>query len=250
MAEFHYSMNKDPRIPLYHQLKEVVLKEVGEGYWKTDALIPTEKEFMDHFKISRVTVRQALTDLVKDGVLYRRRGVGSFVAQPKIDLQYLNTITSYHTQILSAGHRPSRSLLDRSVGEPGEDILRAMKLPQGSEVIKLNRLFFADQQPLATVLTYHPHDKCAFILEEDLEQNSLYQLLSKYKETRIVRVERFLEAKTANREDQRLMGLGSDAAIQSITTKAYNAFGEIVEYGVSHFRGDRNTFYVEINMEA
>lgn len=250
MAKFSDTiLNKDSYVPLYQQLKEMIQQEIESGKWQPNQLIPTEQEFMERFQVSRITIRQAIMDLVKEDVLYRQRGVGTFVAKPKIGLQYLNDIVSYDTQIINEGHNPSRKVLEKKVCHPGQEVLTAMELPQNSEVIKLSRLFFVDDEPHATVDSYLPCVFCETVLDRDMERESLYQILSERPETKVMTVQRTLDAKIASHEDQNIIGLEKWTPMLYIITKAMNKDGRVMEYGISHFRGDRNTFYVETHLE-
>ena len=81
-------IDKNTPIPLYFQLKSLLLAEIEDGTYLADSLIPTEKELCDMFHISRTTVRQALAELVQEGYLYRVKSKGTFVARPKIRQDY------------------------------------------------------------------------------------------------------------------------------------------------------------------
>ena len=89
-------IDKSVPIPLYFQLKELILAEIKEGRYKSGDLIPTEKEISDAFQISRTTVRQAITELVQEGRLYRVKSKGTFVAQPKITQEFIRKIESFN----------------------------------------------------------------------------------------------------------------------------------------------------------
>ena len=81
---------KQSRMPLYYQLEELIKKAISSGELKAGDMIPTEWELVDYFELSRTTVRQAMTDLVNENLLYRKKGIGTFVSKPKIDLQFTN----------------------------------------------------------------------------------------------------------------------------------------------------------------
>ena len=92
-------IDKTVPIPLYFQLKELVLSEIKEGNYKSGDMIPTEKEISDSFGISRTTVRQAITELVQEGWLYRVKSKGTFVSQPKITQNFIRKIESFNDQM-------------------------------------------------------------------------------------------------------------------------------------------------------
>lgn len=248
MSKFDYSMDEGSLIPLYHQLKAIIKKEIQAGKWRPEDMIPTELEFMEYYSISRTTVRQALTDLVKENLLYRKKGVGTFVAKPKIDLQYMSNIVSFNSQIQSAGLTPSTEVIKLDVITADDNIKSEMGLTDEDKVIELIRVRYAEQEPLAVARSYLPCGLCGFIMEYDMEKESLYQTLALRESTRIVRVQRLVEAQLASSEDCKLMKLEKGFPIQSFINKAYNGDGAVIEYCISHYRGDRNKFFVEMEI--
>ena len=241
-------IDKQSRMPLYFQLEELIKKSISSGILKPGDMIPTEWELVDYFELSRTTVRQAMTDLVNENLLYRRKGIGTFVSKPKIDLQYMGTMVSYNDQILSMGLTPSTKVLDFEVITAGSFLAGEMELKDEKKVIKLVRLRFADGEPIAVVESYLAYDLCKFILDVDMEENSLYQTLARQKNTTVVMVKRVVEAKLISREDSRVLNVEKGFPVQSFLNKAYNEDGRILEYCSSRYRGDRNKFYIEVKV--
>jgi GntR family transcriptional regulator len=249
MATFTYTMQKDSLIPLYHQLKTLVLQEIHEGNWTPDEMIPTEVEFMEHFSLSRTTVRQALNDLVKENVLYRKKGVGTFVSKPMINLQYMENSFDFNYQILRIGLAPSTKVLELCVIKVDEKLAQEMEITSGEDVILLKRLRFAEQEPIALIVSYLPYSLCASIMNVNLEKESLFQTLALNENTKVIKIKRLVDAQIANTEDRKLMQVGKGFPIQNFINKAYNRSGRIIEYCIARYRGDRNVFYVEIDVK-
>lgn len=241
-------IDRQSRMPLYFQLEELIKKLISNGTLKPGDMIPTEWELVDYFKLSRATVRQAMTDLVNENLLYRRKGIGTFVSKPKIDLQYMATMVSYNDQILSMGLTPSTKVLQFEVIMAGDFLAGEMGLMGEKKAIKLVRLRFADDEPIAVVESYLPYDLCGFVLDVDMEKNSLYQTLARQRDTTVVVVKRVVEAKLISREDSRLLNVDKGFPVQSFLNKAYNENGRILEYCSSRYRGDRNKFYIEVKV--
>ena len=248
--KFNHTLNKQSPMPLYHQLKDVIIKEISDGNWKPEDMIPTEFEIMDHFNVSRTTVRQALTDLVKDNLLYRKKGVGTFVAKPKIDLKYIGDDVSINSQIQNAGMTPHIKIIEFTViDNPAIELVRALNLSIGDKVIHLLRVRYADDEPIAVVNSYLPYTLCSFIFNADFEKNSLYQVLATKTETRVISVDRIVEAQLANRQDRELMGVEKGFPVQNFASKAYNLDGVVVEYSISRYRSDRNKLFIKIDVK-
>lgn len=242
-------INKTVPIPLYFQLKQLILSEIKEGSYKSGEMIPTEKEISDAFQISRTTVRQAITELVQEGWLYRVKSKGTFVSQPKISQEYICKIESFNDQIYRLGMTPSTEVLELKAlegTEVEEAVLKALELTEQEKVIFLYRRRMADGEPIVTTKTYVPYTECEFLMERDLRTEQLYSILADREETRIFRIERTVEAIEAAAEDAKLLDLKRGKPIQSFISTGYNAFGKPIEYTLARYRGDRNKFEVTV----
>ena len=116
------TIDKNIPVPLYYQLKELILEAINENKYTAGDVIPTEKEISSYYQISRTTVRQAIGELVQEGILYRVKSKGTFVAEPKIKQEYISKIQSFNDEILHRGMTPSTEVLQFRVLE-GEEIL-------------------------------------------------------------------------------------------------------------------------------
>src|SRR5690349_19645318 len=96
--------------PLYDQLKEILRQEIAKGAYRPEEQLPSETQLVQRYNISRTTVRQALNDLVNEGILYRRQGKGTFVAPPKIE-QELVRLTDFVEDMAQAGLNPSSKVI-------------------------------------------------------------------------------------------------------------------------------------------
>ena len=170
------SIDKTVPIPLYFQLKELVLSEIKDGNYKSGDMIPTEKEISDAFEISRTTVRQAITELVQEGWLYRVKSKGTFVSQPKITQNFIRKIESFNDQMYRLGKTPSTEVLElrtMKAMEAGEDVVTALELTEQDPVIFLYRKRMADGDPIVTVKTFLPFRECEFILDHNFVEEQL-----------------------------------------------------------------------------
>ena len=240
------SINKNTPIPLYYQLKEIILDEIKKGNLEPEDCIPTEKELSEIFEISRTTIRQAIIELVKDGYLYRIKGKGTFVSKPKITQDFMMKLETFDEQIKRIGLIPSTKVLEIKIIDATEEAISVLGLPLNEKVIKLTRLRFANDEPIVIVETYLPYNICSLILQHNMEEESLYEVLSKKTETRIYRVIRTVEAIVAGQYESNLLQIKKGYPIQLFTTIGYNQMGKPIEYSIARYRGDRNQFTVEI----
>lgn len=241
-------IDKRSPMPLYFQLEELIKRAISNGELEPEEMIPTEFEIIEHFNLSRTTVRQALADLVNENLLYKKKGVGTFVAKPKIDLQYMGNMLSYNEQIKSMGLSPSTKVIKLETIIADDTLAAKMELTEDRKVIELIRIRYADGEPIAVVQSYLPYDLCAFILDVDLETNSLYQILAGDRKSTVVKVDRVVEAKIISREDSKLLNVEKGFPVQSFLNKAYNEDGRVLEYCSSRYRGDRNKFFIQVKI--
>ena len=132
-------IDKSVPIPLYFQLKTLILEEIKSGNYQVGSIIPTEKEFSEIFQISRTTVRQAITELVQEGWLYRVKSKGTFVSQPKINQNFIQKLESFNDQILRGGMTPSTEVLDFRTLKATKTVAMNLDIKENDPVIYLYR---------------------------------------------------------------------------------------------------------------
>lgn len=243
-------LDKSVPIPLYYQLKTLLLEEIKSNAYPVDSMIPTEKEISEMFEISRTTVRQAITELVREGWLYRVKSKGTFVAQRKIQQDFIRRLESFNEQIERTGRRPGTELLALEVVEMPERAAEAFGSAPGEKVVYLHRKRSADDEPIVTVETYLPYPKCAFLMQHNMAKESMYNVLAEREETRICRVSRILEAVAANAQDARLLNIRTGKPVHLFHTVGYNQYDEPIEFSIARYRGDRNRFEVDLLIDT
>lgn len=226
-------LNKTTPIPLYYQLKELILTEIKSGAYKYESMIPTEIELSEIFQISRTTVRQAILELVREGWLYRIKSKGTFVAMQRFSQKYVQTLESFNNQILHVGKIPSTELLEFKVIVPNEVVANALKLQTNDNVIYIHRKRFADDDPILMVETYLPFKMCNYVAKHDLEKESLYSILATNDETHIKKIQRLTTAEDASCYYAENLKIHMGKAILRVLTIGFNMFGDPVEYSLS-----------------
>lgn len=239
-------IDKSVPIPLYFQLKTLILESIKSGDCPVGSMIPTEKELSEIFDISRTTIRQAITELVQEGWLYRVKSKGTFVSQPKIRQDFIKKVESFNDQILRAGMTPRTEVLEIKKTKADSTVAKNLNLKENAPVIYLHRKRLANEQPIVTIETYLPYDSCAFVMEHDLEKERLYSILGQNPETTIFRLERTVEAVEATADDHKYLNLNIGKPIHFFSSVGYTAFDKPIEYSLARYRGDRNSFEVTV----
>lgn len=237
------TLNKEIPIPLYYQLKEILLEEIKKSEPGTS--LPTELELCEQFDISRPTVRQAINELVVEGYLTRMKGKGTFIAEPKIQQDFLIVLKSFGEEMQEKGLTPATKVVGLEPTVCDEKIGAALNIPVGSEVIKLTRLRFANNVPIVLVVTFLPSSKLPGILSKDFENDSLYRIIEGEYGYKIERAKRTLEARIAT-EEAKLLEIKKGDPIQFIQTIAYLDDGTPIEFSLAEYRGDKSEFTFEL----
>lgn len=228
--------------PLYTQLKDSLTSDISAGRYTPHQRLPSERELSVHYHVSRMTVRQALLELAREGMIYTRTGKGTFVAEPKID-QRLRTLSGFTQDVTARGGRASSRVLEFKIVPAPSDIATALRLSPGTEVVMLSRLRLADGDPLAIETAYVPAEMFPGILDHDFSVESLYSVLESDYGCILTQAEQTFEAALAGKREAELLEIVSPAAIFKIQRLSMTRDGMPIEYVLSAYRGDRYKFH-------
>lgn len=239
-------IDKDSPLPYYYQLRELLRDQIVSGAWPPNTQLPTEAEICRTFGVSRTTVRQALAELLNEGLIRKEKGRGSFVAEPKIRERLMERLTGFYEDMVAQGLRPQTRVLEQGVVEASRAIASWLDVKPGSSVVRIRRLRMINQDPLLLVVSYLPHALCPGLEKEDLQEQSLYWLLEHKYGLKLARGRRFIEAVAATEQEAQLLGVSKGAPLVYLRSVTYLAEGRPVEYYEAKHRGDRSRFEVEL----
>lgn len=237
-------LDKQSPIPIYSQIEEQLKQQIQQGDFPIGTAIPSERELTDRFGVSRMTVRQSITNLVNDGLLYREKGRGTFVASPKVE-QPLNGLTSFTEDMKARGMIPSNKIIRFEMLVPDIDIAADLRLADDDQVYFIERIRFADDKTMAIERTYLPVDRFPE-LHPDLLQGSLYAMIENNQQLKISHATQRMEAGLVKKEDAELLQIKSPAAILMIERISYLAGDVPFEVVRSTYRADRYKFTTDI----
>lgn len=239
-------MTIDPSgpVPKHQQLREILLELIEN--MGPDCLIPSERELGESHGLSRMTVRQALNQLVQEGRLYRVRGKGTFVAQPKVDLQV--RLESFTEDMRRRGMVPASRVLRFERIVATMTVARQLELSPGDPVILFDRLRYADAIPMALECSYLPEFRVPGILD-DGPPHSLYQRLAERYGLAPTWGEEVIEAGNPDRDEASLLDIPATGVVLRMGRRSYA--GDVpVEYALSAFRADRYQLWVPLERPA
>ncbi|MBR6571363.1 MAG: GntR family transcriptional regulator [Clostridia bacterium] len=172
-----HQLEKKSQSPLYQQLMSRLKNDIMAGVYSPGARVPSEQLLCDTYGVSRVTVRKAMLDLVQEGLLVRRQGKGTFVAQERIQ-RNLQQITSFSDACRQNGHAAGARMISAEVCEATATDADKLGLEEGERVVEIIRLRLCDGEPVMLEINRFP-EKYAFLIGEAAE-GSLYDCLMKH----------------------------------------------------------------------
>jgi GntR family transcriptional regulator len=231
-------------IPIYVQIRESLRAEITGGILKRGEQLPSENELASKFSVSRMTIREGIEDLVDEGLLYRRHGVGTFVAYPHLERDHTR-LTNFFDKAENEGFEFKVQLLTLDVIVATPKVARALDLPPGGKVIRVKTLRFANDVPVTVHDAHLPHTLFASLINENLEMQHLWTLFEKcgYKVKRAIQK---LEAREATKDLARLMKIKEGAPVLFKERTVYAADGTPVEFTYCYNRGDMYSLTVAL----
>lgn len=238
-------LDKDSPIPLYYQIRTIIEEQIDSGRWKPGMQVPSERELCEQFQVSRITVRQALSALVQQGQLRRQQGRGTFVASPRIE-QRLHRLTGFTQDMRGRGQRPGARILQKEIAPAPYPVARALELEVGEPVVLLKRLRLSDDEPVAIETAHLPDALCPGLMDDIVEDGSLYAVLANQFDIIPTRAEQQVEAVLCPAAEAKVLGVQKGAPMLHMYRVTYSSDGVPFEYTESFYRGDRYVFHVEL----
>ena len=241
MNKIYESMKLDRTIPipLYYQLKQYMIQSIESGTLKEGELVPPEEELCSLLEVSRPTIRQAFLELAREGYLNRVKAKGTFITHPKISGEFFQKIESFNQEMTRKGLIPKTVVLSKEEIEVYPEISSKLKnLGRDQRAIQIERLRFANDQPIVYVKTFLTADRFRSILQEDLVHQSLYEILEKKLGISISRVSRQIHAVAADSYVAEHLHVEEHTPLLYVSTVAYDQSNEPIEYSLASYRSN------------
>jgi len=235
----------DSESPYYRQLYEILRRDIIQGQRSPGERLPSESELIERYQVSRVTVRQAMDLLVQDGLIYRRRGRGTFVSTPKIE-QGLTQIISFTEDMRRRGFQAETAVLASAILNAGPEIAAKLGIAAGEEIAYLERLRLADGEPLSIESSQLVHRLCLGVLDGDYAHNPLRAALEQDYDLRLVRATQVIRAVVATGELAQKLSIAPGSPLFFIERISYSQHERPVEFLQLYHRADRYALYNEL----
>lgn len=239
-------INHNSPIPYYVQVIEALKDRISRGEWHVGDQLPGEQVLCETFDVSRTVIRQALQSLMQEGLIVRRKGRGTFIAEPKISENLAQQLTGFYEDMVSQGYTPISQVLKQQVIPANTKVATYLEIPYGTQVVEIERLRFVQDEPLVLVTTYVPYSVCPNLLRADLTHQSLYALLREHHNLTITRGRRILQAVQANEYEANLLKIKKSSPLIMLDSVSYLDNGTPIEYYHALHRSDRLRFEVNL----
>lgn len=227
-------------IPVYQIIENELKKQIETEQLKSGDLIPSENQLKEHYEVSRMTVRQALNNLVNDGYLYRHKGKGTFVSKRKIE-KNIYGVRSFTEEMAEIGRKTKSIVLLIEVQDPTDIVKEKLFLENGAKVIHAERVRYGDDIPVLYEELYVPYDMFKELEAKHLEK-SFYEYIAKEKQLKISHCIQTIEAKLAYNKLTNILKINKNSPILSIERNTFLSNGRPFEYVISHYRADQYKF--------
>lgn len=237
-------IDKTSRIPLYLQLMDILISKIENSMERGDKLL-SEREICDKYDVSRSTVRQAISELEKDGYIYKIHGKGTFVSDKKVH-QDLIQFYSFTDEMKKLGKVPTSKLLEFQIIKANITLSNKMNVPEEELVYQFKRLRLADNIPMIVETTYIPYDRFKDITKEKLENNPLYDILRNEHDLKIDMAEEIFRPVLTSSDEAKILKIEKGSPSLKIARYTYEK-NNIIEYTVSIARGDKFKYRVKLD---
>ncbi len=231
-------------VPAYIRIHDALKKKIDDDFWEIGQRLPSERDLADDYEVSRMTLRQAITLLVEEGILERRVGSGTYVASHRVQEKMRGT-TSFTEIVRSQGKTPSSQLVSYQRKPANETEIEQLQLKPSDYVVRMERVRYADNVPLVFEVASIPEKLIRKFKREDITEHFFQTLTDNGYE--IGKSQQTIYAKNASERVANYLKVPKNHAVLALTQVSYFTDGRPFEYVHSQYVGDRFEFYLENN---
>jgi GntR family transcriptional regulator len=223
--------DREAPIPLYYQLRTILKDSLENNELKPGDPIPTEKELMGKYAVSRATVRKAIDGLVAEGYLRRERAKGTFVRHPPLESKFLGNLKCFSEEMMKRGIPHSTLVLDKSIDKATDLTKEKLYLEDCDQVFRLKRLRKVENKPILIVESFLPYDLFPGIELIDFNNISLYDLLETKYGIQFHYGKRIIESKTVvSKETIKYLEIAEGTAISYVESTIFDTDNRPIEF--------------------
>ncbi len=236
------NLDKGSQTPLYLQLTKRLIEQIETGQLNTGDKLPSERELSDALHVSRVTARMAIDILFEKGLVYREKGKGTYVAQPK--MRGVKGFSSFSEDARARGLNPSSKIIRQEIVQVEEKMRQTLKIGPEEKAVHLVRVRMVDDEPVAFQSTYIPQKICPGIESLDLTDKSLFAVLRKEYFIHPAWTEAIVRAKLADQKEADLLEIQAGEPVIVVSGLTFTEAFEIVESVTTIYPADDFELYI------
>ncbi len=232
-------------VPMYSQIREIIRRRVLDGTYAPHSQVPSESQMMAAFGVSRITVRQALADLQREGLIFKVAGKGSFVAKPKA-FQSLSRLQGFGEAMSPAGYETFSQVLSAKRVKAGELVARRLQVKPGSMVFEIQRLRHLNREPISVDVSYFRLALGERLAREDLPARDIFVILENDYGMQLTHAELQIEAISADETLARHLRTAEASPLLRIE-RLTHADEQPVDFEFLYYRGDAFQYRLRID---
>ena len=250
MKAHSMDIDRSSPVPVYYQIAMDMKSRIARREWGLKERLPTEMELAEQYEVSRITLRQAMAELEKDGMIIKQRGRGTFIhAEPAPFFTKLNYLLVSDDQATRENRSVTAEVLEqRTVTDLFPAVYEHLRLQPADQALYVKRLFRLNGSPVAVGRSYIPARLVPGMEKKQLIKNSLSVTLREEYGLKPLRVEDCIEAVRATQTESALLKCSHDTPLISIEGTSYLENGDPLEYSCTLWSGDSVRFHLPLRL--
>ena len=228
-------------LPAYRRIQVTLRSRIESGDLRTGDAVPSERDLARIHQVSLMTARHALASLEREGVVERRRGIGTFVSAPKI---HFNKLMSYTEQMASRSMTAASKVLFAKIVDNEQEATARLSLPPKSSILELERLRHAGGEPFALETCYLSAAEFPGLLSAPLQRDSLFGILERDYKIEIAYADEEVDATAADPRTADLLGVPRREPVLRIRQNIFSTTGKAFMYVLGYYRSDRHNLVI------
>jgi GntR family transcriptional regulator len=247
----HRSDNTDDRVvlmssvPMHTQIREIIRRRVLDGTYQPHSQMPSESQMMEAFSVSRITIRQAIGDLQKEGLIFKVPGKGSYVAKPKA-FQSLSRLQGFGEAMGASGYETFSQVLSTRQVDASDTVGKRLNIPAGSPVYEIQRLRYLNREPISVDQSYFPVALGERLINEDLAARDVFVILENDFGLHLTHADVQIEAILADEFLARQLRIAESSPLLRIERLTY-ADDKPIDFEFLYYRGDAFQYRLRID---
>jgi len=224
-------------VPLYNQLKELLRKQILDGTYPSSSRMPSESELGDLFQVSRITVRQALGDLQKEGLIFKIHGKGTFVAKPKA-FQNVSTLQGLAESLSHQGYEVINQLHSVKIINADTRIAERLQLREGDKVTEIKRVRLINREPVSLEISWLTNEIGEKLQKSDLVTRDIFLILENDLQLNLGHADLAIDAVLADSELATALHVEEGSPVMRIERLTHTIDGTPIDFEFLYYRGD------------